>query len=165
MTCDSSIAVPIISAVSALAGVAISQIFVAIQAERERSYQRRILLREKYEELAQRLADALEDYLKLLTSNTNHELLTHSRPVHALRVSILARLYFAELKEPALDFLSSVVSFQNALASNYNPQSQQGVGVQGVASKDVAAAQKQLELAKTSLEEAIDNHANTYATA
>ena len=83
MCLDPSIAAPIISAASVLAGVAISQISVAIQSGRERKHRRAILLREKYEELAQSVADGVGDYLKLLTANTNHELLLHGRPVHA----------------------------------------------------------------------------------
>ena len=165
MACDSSIAVPIIAAASALAGVALSQVSTALLASRERKHQRKILLREKYEELAIFLVDSLESYMSLLSSATNQELLLHARHAHAQKVDVLARLYFPELKQLTSDYLFSLVSFQNFLAANYNPELNENVGIQGAKSAPVHAAQKKLELTKQALEVAIEKHSAKYTIA
>lgn len=165
MVFEPSIAVPIIAATSALCGVVVSGVFALILAGSARKYQRKILLREKYEELAKSLVDSLEDYLNLLASNNHHELLLHSRHAHAQKVDVLARLYFPELKQSASEYLISLVAFQNSLAANYDPKIKESVGVQGANSQKVNIAQKQLETAKQFLELAIEKHANKYAIA
>ena len=163
MACEPSIAAPIIAAVSALSGVALTLISSAIFSSKEREHKRKILLREKYEELAILLVDSLESYLTLLSSSTSQELLLHARHAHAQKVDVLARLYFPELKQLTSNYLFSLVAFQNSLAANYKPELKESAGVQGANSVTVKAAQQNLESAKTSLDAAIEKHASKYA--
>jgi hypothetical protein len=165
MCLDHSLAIPIIAASSALAGVLVSQVSAIMLAGRAREHQRKILLREKYEELAILLVDSLESYLSLLSSSTSQELLLHTRHAHAQKTDVLARLYFPELKQLTSNYLFSLVSFQNSLAKNYNPELEESAGVQGANSVAVNTAQQKLELAKNLLEAVIEKHATKYAIA
>lgn len=165
MACEPSISVPIIAALSALAGVLVSQVSSAILASKEREHKRKILLREKYEELAIFLVDSLESYQALLSSSTNEELLLHARHAQAQKIDVLAKLYFPELKQLASDYLFSLVAFQNSLALNYNPELKENVGIQGAKSESVNTAQRKLELVKHSLDVAIEKHAPKYTIA
>lgn len=155
----------IISAAAVLAGVAITQAFSLFQSASERKHQRRVLLRGKYEELAQCLADSVDEHTSFLTASTNEELLRGTRPKNAQRIYILAQLYFPQLRSPAHEFLAALVQFRNELASNYNPQGHGSLGVQGAASQKVHAAQAQLEQAKYQLDTAIEKHAFAYTAA
>lgn len=165
MPCDqSSIWPQIIGPVSALTGVLIGLLFSVIRAKTEREHQRKILLRGKYEDLALSLSDSVSDVQALLTANTNLELFLRARPALAQKIDILARLYFSELKDLADDYLCSVVSLQNSLSENYDPNSNLNVGEQGAKSEIVKEAQDKLMIAKHALDEAIDKYSNKYAT-
>lgn len=165
MTCDSSIAIPIIAAASALAGVVVSQASAAILAWRERAYQRRILLREKYEEMGHLLSDSFQPIQDLLSATTTDYILKNAQNIPARRMYTLTLLYFPLLKQEASSYLDSFVSFQNELAINFKPNSSDTVGVQGAFSPKVNEANQKLLQSKMALESAIEKHANTYAAA
>jgi hypothetical protein len=165
MACDQPSILPqIVVSGAALAGVLIGLLFSVMKDLSERKHQRRILLRGKYEELALSLCESVSHLLELQSVDTIPHLLLLSRPVHAQKIDILARLYFPELIQLSDDYLFSVTSFQNSLAENYDSRSSLNVGEQGAKSEEVLKIKDNLMTAKHALDEAIDKYAEKYAS-
>lgn len=164
---DKELITAIIAATSALAGVALSQLIALLKAHLDRKHQRRILLRTKYEELANHLNDALVWSNILLSTKTIDELHAHSQPMSARRIYVLALLYFPLLKQQAIDYLQASVEFQSAVSDAFSPGIGASAGAQAVKSNREALmnASREMNMARQSLDNKIEEHASTYISA
>lgn len=153
----------IIGPCAALAGVLIGLWYASREKEKERVYQRKILLRSKYEELAHALSESVSHAQELLTVDTTLSLFLKARPALAQKIDVLARLYFSELMPLTEEYLLSVTALQTSLAESFDPSSSLNVGEQGTMSENVNKAKNNMMNAKHALDEAIDKYADKYA--
>jgi hypothetical protein len=111
---------PIISAVSVLSGVAISQWAFAFHANREREHKRKVLLREKYEEMMFHFSASLE-YLVYLNGSTSQEaVLSLAQCPDARKALNLCLLYFQDLTPVANDYVLALYSYYKCVITSYD---------------------------------------------
>ena len=152
----------VIAASAALAGVVISLLGNWLLSWLKEGHERKVLLRSKYEELAFLVVDSVGDYEKILTAESNLQLLKDSQPVSAQKALALSQLYFPELVMAADAYLSTIVAFRNACA-RASAEKPNAHWVEALASSpDVKQAQSVLEKSKTDFENRLRACAKTY---
>lgn len=155
----------LIAAGAALAGVLLSLLGNWLLSYMQHGHESKMLLRSKYEELAILVVDSISDYRKILTAESNLQLLGDSEPISAQKASVLARLYFPELVKTTDGYLVALIAFRNscAKAAAANPRAPQINAISS--SPDVEKAQSVLEKAKNTLESQIQACSKTYTRA
>jgi hypothetical protein len=164
---ERDVLIGVISALSALGGVVVSQFFSLLQAHFEHKHQKKILLRTKYEELARHLNEAMEWVSIASSSKSIPELHARSIPTAARWVYSLSLLYFPELKESAVQLVSACSEFQHVLIDNYTESEVGSAGGQAArkSGQQLQAAARSIVVARTELDAAIQKHAGSYAAA
>jgi len=161
---DKEIIAAIIAATSALSGVALSQAIALLKAHFDRKYQKQILLRSKYEELANHLNESLAWSNNLLCVKTTDELQAHSQPMDARRIYALVLLYFPLLKQEAIDYIQASLQFQGVVSEVFSPRIGVSAGAQAVKNNEAALikASNNLNKARQALDNKIEKHSSTY---
>lgn len=155
----------VIAASAALAGVVISLLGNWFLSWLREGHERKVLLRSKYEELAFLVVDSVGEYQKILTAESNLQLLKDSQPVSAQKALSLSQLYFSELVPAADAYLSSIVAFRNACA-RASAEKPNTPWVEALAfSPEVEQAQSVLEKSKIDFESRLRACAKTYTLA
>jgi hypothetical protein len=116
---DKEILTGVIAACAALAGVIVSQSFSLLLSHVERTYQKRVLLRTKYEELVSHLNDSLVWANSMIEAKTFDEL--GVQPISARRIYALVLLYFPLLRPQAEAYLQASLDFQSAVSDAFRP--------------------------------------------
>ena len=164
---ENELLIAIVAASSALGGVAISQGFSLLQSYFDREHQRRILLRTKYEELANHLNDSIVWANELLRVTTFKELHARTQPIAARRAYTLALLYFPRLKMHAERYVAASIAFQNVLVENFRPLDNVTAGAQAAkhSIQTFNAAGEHFRSAREAFDHQIQECANVYIAA
>ncbi|NKI17416.1 hypothetical protein HCU74_08300 [Spongiibacter sp. KMU-166] len=168
MADPSSLQVAVISASAAIAGAVISQVIALAQASLDRKHRRRILLRERYEQLADHITDSQEWPNTLLTCASHDELSRVPHPMHARKALTLSSIYFPELQGACQRYLNSCVSFRIFLIDNYRPcagSHEVGNNIAAHNPTGLDEAAKKALLARQAIDEKIIKLASKYARA
>ncbi|WP_157890281.1 hypothetical protein [Marinobacterium aestuarii] len=134
---DSEIAISIIAGASAIGGAFISSIFSYFKELSNKSHHRKVLLREKFEEMSYMIISAQEWIGNVINAKDISELNTMP-PVDSRRAVVLAHIYFPKMREPTQNLLNAAVEFQHMLIDNHEFVHGKSVGVQA-AHKNAAA--------------------------
>jgi len=110
-----------ISAVSVLSGVFISQAFSLLLSIFDKRHEKKVLLRQKYEEMSFYFADSLE-WIKMLhsASQSRQQLLSLTPPPESRKVLSLCLLYFPSLLDCANQYLYSQVQYFEFVAASFD---------------------------------------------
>ncbi len=154
----------VIAASAALSGVVISLLGNWLLSWLKEGYERKILLRSKYEELSFLLVDSIGDYQQILTAHSNRELL-NTQPVSAQKMFALAQLYFPELLVATDVYLSALVAFRNSCAAASANQPQKSWPEALVSSPDVVQAQEALYKSKEDIQSLLLAYSKQYTLA
>lgn len=127
---DKEFLIAVVAASSALGGVVISQGFSLLHSYFDREHQRKVLLRTKYEELANHLNDSIVWANELQRVTTFEELHARAQPIAARRAYTLALLYFPLLKTHAERYVAASIAFQNAIVEHFRPLDNVTAGAQ-----------------------------------
>lgn len=163
---DDKILISIASATAALCGVIVSQAATAILAWIDRRHKRRILLREKYEELCLSFLASFDLPQKLLAhEHKNDEVRSLVLQKDANHAHMLALLYFQELL-PSLERYTQTYSDLCVVCFGLaDPSLQSSIGGQVCSAPEYITARDAHILARDSLREKIEKHASKYAVA
>lgn len=159
------IAPAIIAAVAALSGVALSQGLSMILARLDRKYRRKVLLREKYEEMAMHFLESLSWPTRLQTAKNQEALYELSQNLDANKCFLLCSIYFPALRDLSGAYLDSSVSLYNAFVSSYNSNDARPLGEQAIGHSQYSQAKNEFIRTKNALTNAIKIHAASYAVA
>ena len=156
-----------IGATIALCGVLVAQLVAMIQSRLDREHQKHILLRTKYEELADQLNESIFWANQILKATTFDELHVHSQPTPARRAYMLTLLYFPLLKKHAEYYVEVSVSFQNVLVSQFRPLGGVTAGAQAAkhSPTEFQAAGETLRAAREMFDSEIEKLAYVYIKA
>lgn len=164
---EQPIVIALISASIALGGVAVAQATAMFQSWLERKHKKAILLRTKYEELAEHLNDSLAWAMDCMRAITFTELNARAQPLAARKAYTLCLLYFPLLKNHANRYVQASVAFSNTLVESFEPTT--GLDAGGQASKNLGtkfeAACEALRAAREALDMEIQRCANVYISA
>lgn len=156
---------PIISAFSVLAGVAISQWASAFHADREREYKRKVLLREKYEEMAKYFLDSMRRAGDLMHAKNQQEMQSLLVDQGANNCNLLCLLYFPELQEHSSRYLDASMALFQSIVFSYNPLNAHSFGEQVVGNQNYESAKTVYLEERNTFVSAIQTHAATYSVA
>jgi hypothetical protein len=110
----------IISAASALSGFLVSQLATEVHEYYARKHQRKILLREKFEEMLFHFSTSLE-YLVYLNGSTSQEAVYALAQCPDARKALnLCLLYFEDLIHPANDYVLSLRLYYECVIRAYD---------------------------------------------
>ncbi len=106
----------IIAAASALSGVALSQAITLFREALNRKHQRRILLREKYEEMGLSFLISLKHYTELQEIKDPKQLFRYAQNFEANKCYLLCDLYFSVIRDNALSYVLAYVEVYKTFA-------------------------------------------------
>ena len=161
------ITIALIAAGAAVFGSVVSQVFLLIQGFLEKKHKKNILLREKYECLANHVTESMLWLSHIQGIQTLEQLTAHSVPTDARKSLSLASLYFPLLREDCISYLNSLVNFHVVLISSYRHIPGVSAGAQAVAhNKDeFLSALSRVQKSRQILDESIIEYARKYAKA
>lgn len=116
---DAPVLIAIVSALSVLFGVVISQGVAMFQSWLDRRNKREILLRTKYEELGQHFLASTEKPARLLKCKTHEEIEDAILQSEAKQAQLLALIYFPPLRDPLQRYVSSYQNLCLAVTELY----------------------------------------------
>jgi len=114
MDVNETILITLLSAGSALFGAIAGELFKTVRVGIEHKKQRRDLLREKYEELAERVSDSHDWVESVFCAIDGEQLLTIGSARHGRRIETLANLYFIEIRDAATKYNDELGNLYNA---------------------------------------------------
>jgi hypothetical protein len=163
---DTTIIIGIVSATSALAGVALAQLSAIVQDHLKRKHEKRKLLREKYEELANYVTESHLWSTELLQA-TSLPQVSSSTPIQARKAATLANIYFPLLREPAWEYLNSCALLHVVIIENFKFVPGVTAGAQAAHHDRQAFDQAgdRMHRARQQLDDAITQYANKYTRA
>ncbi len=166
MDVDSKILIAAISAGSAILGAVVTQIVSIFLAHLERRHRKKVLLREKYEELAHLVQESnywLSEQMKA-SSLSN---LGSCYPEKARRAMVLAHIYFPKLRKVCEKYVDACVDLTKVLVDNYQflPDCDAGTQVASSNMEALKIATDNVHVSRQNLEEQLVKFADTYAAA
>ncbi|HIJ90085.1 MAG: hypothetical protein OEV89_04890 [Desulfobulbaceae bacterium] len=154
----------ILAGTFALAGVALSISTSALLSLWDKNHKRKVLLREKYEELSYRFLASFEMPQKLMSYQGNKEevlSLTHQK--YGNQAHMLALLYFHQLQESTGQYIQTYSNLCVVSHSLYNPNNNLLLGEQVYDNPKYIAARNAHIAARDHLQEQIKKYATKYA--
>ena len=122
----------IISAVSVILGFLVSQLATEVHNYYARKHKRKILLREKYEEMLFHFSASLEYLLYLNGSTSQESVLSLAQCTDARKALNLCLLYFEDLVHPANDYVVDLRSYYESVIRSYDKNDSCTAGGQAV---------------------------------
>ena len=163
---ETKIMVALIAASSAIAGATISQFVSILRDWLNKRHQRKILLRKKYEELANLITQSQEWVTFQLGAQSMLEL--NSRPPQeARKAMVLSHIYFPLLQEACQNYVDASAAFQSMLADNHRFAPGRTAGAQAVRQNEEAFMQaiNNLRQCRNELDKQIIRYAKQYTKA
>jgi len=124
-----------IGAAAALAGVLLSQIISIALSVFDKKHAKKVLLRQKYEELMNEFQNSISYIQDVHTCKTLDQLFQLSHSPHTGKAYGLALLYFPDIEEPLGQYGVSQVSFYNSVITIFNADIQVNAGGQAMMDK------------------------------
>ena len=158
--------IALIAAGSAIAGTIVTQIVSVLLSYLDRKHQKKVLLREKYEELALLINESGEWLSNKMTAVTISEL-TLDGPEKARKATVLAHIYFPKLRDACECYVNTNVEFVNYLCDYYQDGSGLSMSVLAVKADEhgYQTTVNNVLNSRTTLEESIIKYASEYAKA
>ncbi|EGQ8527949.1 TPA: hypothetical protein NKA88_004593 [Vibrio parahaemolyticus] len=129
---DKTILVAVVSAISAVVGVLISQVSVLLKEHLSKKHLKQILLREKYEELADCIQAAMVASNQAAESTSISELMKFCINEPLRKAMSLSLIYFPEFKDAVGAFQNAYISHYDVMAKSYHREVNETVGTQAV---------------------------------
>ncbi len=164
---DNTILVAVVSAVSAIVGVIISQISVLLKEHLNKKHLKRILLREKYEELADCVQSAMVTSTKASDCRSISELMSFGVNEPLRKATSLSLIYFPEFKDAVGHFQNMYICYYNVLTKSYRRQIDETLGTQAAAQHPEAymKAANDFRLARHEIDLLLEQYAQKYTKA
>jgi len=160
-----TVLVAIVAAASTLAGVFVAQLVALFAAWVQHRRQHKILLRDKYEQVAVLFAQSIQWFQTVQASESIKELQLHAYPNHARQMYSLCLVYFPKLLDPAADYMNSLVMLQHCLLNNFDSSVPATAGAQAHrhSTDEYLEVTNKAIAVRNNFENAIEKHAQTYA--
>lgn len=149
----------------AIAGTVVSQVFGLLVGFLERRNKRRIVQRERFEELADCVAKTLEWFPKLSQCRSIAEFTNCQPPTDARRMVCLSILYFPELKIAVAEYSNGLARFYQWNVDWFNPKVPATIGAQSSMAPDAKEENHRIIVLRQKLDNAIEQAASKYAVA
>ncbi|WP_348815494.1 hypothetical protein NFG57_04625 [Halomonas sp. H10-59] len=161
---ETKILIAVISASAAIAGALFSQVIILVRDFLEKKHNRRVFLRNKYEELAYLVTES-QDWLNEQMNASSLRALRSAQPAEARKAMVLSHIYFPKLHGVCEEYLNALVRFQIMLIENHEFHIEHDAGTQA-AHKNPDALSKvgsHVQGCRQRLDEAIIKYASKYA--
>ena len=155
----------LIAAASAIAGSLISQITPAVLSFFDKRHQRKVLLRQKYEEMALLYVDSLHWFLSVGAATSIEELMKLALPENQKRMQILCSVYFPKLSEPAVQYANACNSFYQSITKEFKSDLKIPASIQAEAREEHKAIAKKVTADRQAFDSAIIRYSKEYARA
>jgi len=166
MDIDSKILIAAISAGSAIAGAAITQIVSIFLSHLDRKHKKKNLLREKYEELAL-LVHESNSWINEQMGARSLDDLKSEFPENARKATVLAHIYFPKLRQTCEKYVNACAQFQIVLVNNhqFHPDYDCGTQATNANLEALAAAVEYVRSCRQEIEDKIIKYSRSYAKA
>lgn len=166
MDVDSKLLIAAISAGSAIAGAAITQIVSIFLSHLERRHQKKILLREKYEELALLVHESTSWASEQMSAKSLADLRS-GFPENARKATVLTHIYFPKLRDACENYVNACAKFNVVLVDNHQFHPDHDCGTQAADANPEAlrVAAENLRSCRQEIEDKIVEYASDYAKA
>jgi hypothetical protein len=154
-----------IAAASAIAGSVISQILTVVLSCFDKKHQRKVLLREKYEEMALLYSESLQWFQNVGASSSYEELLQLSFPFHTKKMQVLCSIYFPKLVGPSAQYANACNSYFQSLTNGFNPSLNISAIIQAQPREAHRELMKKITLDRQAFDNALMLYAKEYAKA
>jgi len=163
---DTTVKIAVVSASAAILGVLVSQGSAMLQEFLNRKHQKKKLLREKYEQLADHVTESHLWVTGVLQAQSLSQA-TSNTPIHARKAATLAAIYFPLLLEDAQNYLNACAMFHVVILENHEFVSGVTAGAQAAHRNKQAfeAASEKVHYARQMLDDKIIEYANKYTRA
>lgn len=121
MADPNTLQIALISSSSAIAGAVISQAISLLQGSLDKKHQRRILLRERYEQLADHISESQSWPDTLIKCSSLSELSHAPLPIHARKALTISSIYFPALQMTCQNYVNSCANLKIFLINTYRP--------------------------------------------
>lgn len=149
----------------ALAGTVVSQIFGLLSGWLDRRNKRRIVHRERFEELADCVAKTLLWFPKIGACRSISDIQAYGPPLESRRMICLAILYFPELKDAVTSYSNGLILYYHHVCDSFHPQIPASAGAQEAMSPDTAERNREVVVLRQSLDNALEKVAARYTLA
>jgi hypothetical protein len=146
----------------ALAGTVVSQVFGLFSGWLDRRHKRRVIHRERLEELTDCVAKTLLWFPKLSAGRTISDIQEAQPPTEARRMVCLAILYFPQLKNAVADYSNGLAKFYHWTTDCFNPMAPASAGAQAAMSPDCEQRNKEITMLRQKLDNEIEKEARRY---
>ncbi len=165
METEAKFLIALISAGSAIAGAVIAQFVSIFRDVLDKRHKRDILLREKYEEMANLATSSQEWFASQLNAMSLSEL--KMPPIDARKAMVLSHIYFPLLQDACQGYVNACARFQIMLIDNHEFVEGKDAGTQAAHknSAEFERVAEQLHLCRQRLDEEIIRHAHKYTKA
>jgi len=148
-----------------LAGVVVTQFVYFLTAYNDRKERRRQLVREKFEECCESIADSIEQVQDMLRLTHSSLVLSHP-PSAPLWAHYLSLIYFPELQEVTRDYSNSVVDLHRFVLQHGGTERDSiPAGILARENPNYSVVQKAMQEKRSALDAAIEKHAAKYTMA
>lgn len=164
---DKTILVAVVSAVSALIGVVISQVSVLLKEHLNKRHLKQILLREKYEILTDCVLEAITWSNKAAECRSIVDLNKFAVNEPLRKAIALSLIYFPEFKNAVGEFQNNYINFYNILVTSFRKDVNESAATQAVAHnrQEYLSSAKQFTLSRHEIDILIEKLASKYAKA
>lgn len=155
----------IIGAVAALAGVLLSQVISISLSVFDKKHAKKVLLRQKYEEMMNEFQNSLLYVQDVHTCKTTDQLFQLSHSPQTGKAYSLALLYFPDLIEPLKQYSIAQVSFYNSVITIFNADIPVNAGGQAIRNEGHQHVTQSLFDEKNNVMDALISNAKKYTKA
>lgn len=132
MDTQTQILIALIAAGSAIFGALVTQLVTILQTHFDRRHKKNIFVRERYEQLANHVTNSMSWPVRAQNVKTLDELNSLTVPTDARQALTISSLYFSQLRQPCIDYLNSMVVFQQLLFDGFKYIPNVSAGAQAV---------------------------------
>lgn len=159
------IKIAIIAALSAAIGAVVSQSMTFFLSWLDKRHQKKVLLREKYEEMALLYVDSL-DWFQSAGSSTNFEQLqAFSFPKKARQVQVLCSVYFPELLDYINEYVGACNAYYKSILEGFDHTINVNAMIQAQTKEKHVQLMPKISAAREGFDEAIKKYSSKYIKA
>lgn len=156
------IQIALVAASAAVFGALASQITTFVISVLDKKHQRKVLLREKYEEMALLYSGSLDWVLKAGGAKSIKELHALALPVNARQMQIFCSIYFSELVEPSSNYVNACNSYYQSIANLFNEAVNIPAAYQSEGNEGHKQVQNEFTAARQAFDKALRQYSNVY---
>ena len=156
------IEIAIIAALAAISGSLVSQIASVVLSFFDKRHLKKVLLRQKYEEMVLLFVESGVWLQALHNAMSFQDLYASNYPLHMRKVYALSLIYFPELVKDCSVYLNDTISYTGTLSKCFDPLKPIPAIAQATAIPDFKKAQDNFVKSRLNFQQALEKYASKY---